>query len=113
MWLLDWLRVLGQLLRVVVLTRVGRNRLLAPEGQDLLRGLLQALHPHPDGLPFAEAVRLVLPLMPASPDAQDRAAVADHVERGGHLGRQRRVAIRDADDELPEANPFRDRCDGA
>ena len=53
-----------------------------------------------------EAEAVVLLLVPRGADAEDGAAVRDHVERRDDLGEQRGVAVRDAGDERAELHAF-------
>ena len=55
------------------------------------------------------AVLLVVALEPTGADAEDEAAVADVVDRAGHVGEQVRVAVRVAGDERADARRVRSR----
>ena len=59
------------------------------------------------------AERLVFRIVPAAPDAEDQPTAADVVERGGHLGQQRRVAECRAHDDRPELDAVGRLGDGA
>jgi hypothetical protein len=66
-----------------------------------LHGLLEAVHAARNRREL-EAVTQVLVLVPRRPDAQDRPAFRDHVERRHLFREQRRVPIGDAGDQRPE-----------
>ena len=55
----------------------------------------------------------MLQLEPAGADAEDGAALADHVQRGDRLGEQRRVAVGVAGDQRAELNLLGRRGQGA
>ena len=69
-------------------------------GRDL-EGVLEQRHPLLERWE-APAVGLVLVRLPACPEPELRPPAGDHVERGDHLGDQRRVPVARAEDELAE-----------
>jgi hypothetical protein len=89
------------------------GRALGPERPRDLERLLQALEADRGRLEIPPAVGLVLPLVPAGAEAQDRAPAADQIERRRHLDRHRGVAVGHTEDELAEADAPGDRRDRA
>jgi hypothetical protein len=79
---------------------------LAPELGDDLQRLVEALGALA-GRAEVEAVRLVLRLVPAGAHSEDQPAVADVVDRGGHLRHQRGVPVRVAGHEDADADAAR------
>ena len=85
----------------------GERRPLAREHrQDDLQRLAELVEAVGEGAEVV-AERVVLELEPAGADAEDRAALADHVERGDRLGQQRRVAVGVAGDQGAELHASR------
>src|SRR5450759_2952123 len=95
------------------------DRALDPRVGTLERGVPGAQHP-PDHLQVvaqraeaiakrreAIAVRQPLIFLPASPDPKLEAAAGDHVDRGGHLRREGRVAKAGADHHVADPRPRR------
>ena len=64
------------------------------------------------GLGEAVAVGEPLVALPAGADPELHPAAADRVHRADHLGRERRVAERGADDDVAEPDPVRQRREG-
>ena len=93
-------RVGHRVLRAVVLAVHGRPLALDHREDDLQR-LVELVEPVGERAELV-AELIVLELEPAGADAQDRAARADHVERGDRLGQQRRVAVGVAGDQGAE-----------
>src|SRR5215208_5206523 len=95
--LLDRLRLEAGVLQLEV-PALERRRLLGPEAAHDPAGLVEHVHPHADARKW-DAVLLVLQLEPRRAHAQLESSARYVVDRGGHLGDQRRVPVGHAEDE--------------
>ena len=92
--------VAGVLELVVLAVEVGG--LLAQQAGQHLAGFLEPVEALLDGAQL-DAVGARLLLVPAGADPELEASVGDDVERGGHVGQYRRVAVVDAGDQGAQA----------
>ena len=87
----------------VVMPAVEAGAALAEHAGDHGKPFGESLKSHPGrrvGVPEAE----VLPLVPAGPEAEQRAAAADQVEGGDHLREQGRLTVPDPGDQGAEVD---------
>jgi hypothetical protein len=86
-----------------------RNGPLTNERANDPQRLLEAVHAVIEREPEGR----VLGLMPTAPKTQDQASVADGVQRGGHLGEDRRAAEARGQHDRPELYALGRHGDGA
>src|SRR5215210_2493152 len=78
---------------------------LGPHAVNYLASLPE--HPHPHRyLGEAVAVGAPLVLVPAGAEPEEEPPIAHHVDRRGHLGQERRVAVAVAGDHLADLHSF-------